>query len=248
MRVLAMHRQVERVVEQEARRQHHARAEAPPRADDQERERHRDRVEGPERDLPKRALVDVAPDRHLGELRDQLVISVEAEGGQVGEDRPGEGGHRARPTPAVEEREAHDRMCRRVHRRQRYYERAIQPRSSARLCRAAVTAGSVRYETTNRRRRIPIGTAQATERVSGASPAFGSRRSAGLSAHDTMTNIANTSGVSHAPTLSPASRWDATAPENWKKEPAYAHSLIRGNLGAMMTAAPPICQTPVMKV
>src|SRR5262249_30593048 len=113
---------------------------------------------------------------------------------------------------------------------------------------AALTAGNVAYETTYRRRRIPVGMAQARGRVSGARPAFGSRRSAGLSAHDTMTNIKNTSGVSHAPTLSPASRCDATAPEKWKKEPAYAHSLSRGNLGAMIAAAPPICHTPVMKV
>src|SRR5262249_60282676 len=125
-------------------------------------------------------------------------------------------------------------------------QRAIQPRSCARLWKATLTTGSVRYETTNRRRRIPIGTAQPRGRVSGPSPAFGSRRSAGLSAHDTMTNIENTSGVSHAPTLSPVLRCDATAPENWKKEPAYAHSLIRGNLGTMITAAPPICHAPEM--
>src|SRR5262245_34377071 len=93
-------------------------------------------------------------------------------------------------------------------------QRPTQPRSYARLLKAALTAGSVRYETTNRRRRIPIGTAQARGRVSGPSPEFGSRRSAGLSAHDTMTSIENTSGVSHtlAGDQSPASRCDDTAP------------------------------------
>src|SRR5215813_5516196 len=118
-------------------------------------------------------------------------------------------------------------------------QRPTHPRSLARLLKAALTAGSVRYETTNRRRRIPIGTAQARGRVSDLSAEFGNRRSAGLSAHDTMTNIENTSGVSHMlrGDQSPARRCDATAPENWKNAPAYAHSLSRGNLGAMITAA-----------
>src|SRR5262245_11176661 len=113
---------------------------------------------------------------------------------------------------------------------------------------AALTHGSVRYETTNRTTRTPIGTAHARGRVSGASPAFGSRRSAGRSAHDRMTNIQNTSGVTHVltGTKSPASRCDATAPEKWKKEPAYAHSLSRGNPGKMITAAAPISHTPRM--
>src|SRR4029434_1706746 len=116
--------------------------------------------------------------------------------------------------------------------RVRSLQRAIQPRSTARLWKASFTAGSVRYETTNRRRRIPIGTAQARGRVSGASPAFARRRSAGLSAQDAMTNIENISGAHHDSTPSPASRCDTTAPENWKKEPAYAHSLTRGTAGA----------------
>src|SRR5262249_24293433 len=112
-------------------------------------------------------------------------------------------------------------------------------------CMATLTQGSVRYDTTNRTSRIPIGTAQVSGRVSGAIPALGSRRSAGLSAHDTMTNIEKTSGVSHklTGTESPASRCDATAPEKWKKAPAYAHSLSRGNPGAMIVAAPPISHT-----
>src|SRR5262245_4603004 len=108
----------------------------------------------------------------------------------------------------------------------------------------ALTQGSVRYDTTYRRRRIPIGTAQARGRVSGGT--FGSRRSAGLSAHDAMPNIANISGAPHASAPSPANRCDATAPDHVKKAPAYAHSLSRGNLGAMIAAAPPTCHTPVM--
>src|SRR5262245_1150476 len=123
---------------------------------------------------------------------------------------------------------------------------AIQPRSTARLWKATLTAGSVRYEATNRRRRIPIGTVHARGWVSGASPAVGSRRSAGLRAHDTMTNVKNTSGGSHTSIPSPTSRCDATAPEKWKKEPAYAHSLSRGNLGAMIAAAPLTWHAPLM--
>src|SRR5262245_45127954 len=113
---------------------------------------------------------------------------------------------------------------------------------------AAFTAGSVRYETTNRTTKIAIGTAQARGRVSSAPPAFGSRRSAGLSAHETTTNIKNISGVSHVltGTKSRASRCETTAPEKWKKEPAYAHSLSRGNPGAMIAAAAPISDTPKM--
>src|SRR5262249_3753246 len=99
-------------------------------------------------------------------------------------------------------------------------QRAIQPRSRARACMLAVTQGSVTYERTNRRRRIPIGTAQAWGRVSSASSEFGSRRSGGLSAHDKMTNIRKITGGNHTPTTSPASRCEATAPENWKKAPA----------------------------
>src|SRR5262249_40422390 len=125
-------------------------------------------------------------------------------------------------------------------------QRAIQPRSRARACMAALTQGSVTYETTNRTSRIPIETAHARGRVSGSRPAAGSRRSGGLNAHDTMTNIKNISGGSQAALASPASRCDATAPENWKKQPAYAHSLSVGNLGAMIAAAPPICHTPEM--
>src|SRR5262245_35233077 len=107
----------------------------------------------------------------------------------------------------------------------------------------AVTQGSVRYETTNRRSRIPIGTAHSRGRASGPGPAFGNRRPAGLRVHDTMTNVEKTRGGSQAALPSPASRCDATAPENWKKETAYAHSLSRGNLGDMIAAAPPICHT-----
>src|SRR5262245_54809677 len=141
---------------------------------------------------------------------------------------------------------ARSRLLQSAHQHDHATQRAIQPRSTARLWKATFTAGSVRYETTNRRRRIPIGTAHARGRVSGASPVVGSRRSAGLSAHDTMTNVKNTSGGSHTSIPSPASRCDATAPEKWKKEPAYAHSLSRGNLGAMIAAAPPTCHTPLM--
>src|SRR5262249_54061920 len=110
------------------------------------------------------------------------------------------------------------------------------------------TQGSIRYETTNRTTKTPTETAHARGRVSGASSAFGSRRSAGLSAHDAMVNIKNTSGVSHVPTgtKSPASRCDTTAPEKWKKLPAYAHSLSRGNPGAMIAAAPAISHIPKM--
>src|SRR5262245_37974617 len=102
---------------------------------------------------------------------------------------------------------------------------------------ATVTVGSVTNETTNKSMRTPIGTAQARGRLSGASPAFESRRSAGLSAHDPTANIANISGVIHAPALSPAERCDATAPDHVKTAPAYAHSLSRGNPGAMIAAA-----------
>src|SRR5262249_61205628 len=91
-----------------------------------------------------------------------------------------------------------------------------------------------------------IRTAHARGRVSGASPASGTRRSAGLSAHDTITNIKNTSGASHTSTTSPASRCDATAPDHWKKAPAYAHSFSRGNPGAMIAAAAPTCHTTEM--
>src|SRR5262249_22214756 len=59
------------------------------------------------------------------------------------------------------------------------------------------------------------------------------RRPAGLRVHDTMTNVEKTRGGSQAALPSPASRCDATAPENWKKETAYAHSLSPGNLGDM---------------
>src|SRR5262249_8160027 len=113
---------------------------------------------------------------------------------------------------------------------------------------AALTAGSVRYETTNRRTRIPIGTAQARGRVSGTRLACGSLRSAGLRAHDTMTKLKNTNGVTQrlAEAKSPASRCDTTAPEKWTKQPAYAHSLSRGNPGAMIAAAPAISHTPKM--
>src|SRR5215813_4297115 len=113
---------------------------------------------------------------------------------------------------------------------------------------AALTQGSVRKETTYRTRRIPIATAHARGRISGATSALGSRRSAGLRAQDTMTNVQKTSGVNHLPIgdQSPASKCDATAPEKWKKAPAYAHSLSRGNPGAMITAAAPSCHTPKM--
>src|SRR5262245_12716224 len=111
---------------------------------------------------------------------------------------------------------------------------------------APFTAGSVRYETTRSRRRTPIGTAQARGRVSGVSAGGRSRRSDGLRAHDAMANIANTNGGSHASTLSPARRCDATAPDHVKKEPAYAHSLSRGKPGTMIAAAPPICHAPVI--
>src|SRR5262245_30434285 len=127
-------------------------------------------------------------------------------------------------------------------------QRAIQPRSTARLCMTALTAGNVRNETTYRTTRIPTGMAQARGRVSGASCTSGSRRSAGLSAHDTTTNVKNTRGVTQVltGTKSPASRCDDTAPEKWKKDPAYAHSLSRENPGAMMAAAAPVCHRPLM--
>src|SRR5262249_12837938 len=98
------------------------------------------------------------------------------------------------------------------------------------------------------RRRTPIETAHARGRVSGPSPAFESRRSAGLSAHDAMPNIQNTSGVDHVliGDQSPASMCDATAPEKWKQVPAYAHSLSRGNAGAMIAAAASISHPPRM--
>src|SRR5262245_4957582 len=96
--------------------------------------------------------------------------------------------------------------------------------------------------------RSPIGAAQARTVGSGASPAPGSRRSADLSAHDAMPNIKNTNGGSHTSTPSPASRCEATAPDQVKKAPAYAHSLSRGKPGATIAAAPPTCQTPVSRV
>src|SRR5215510_15105623 len=89
---------------------------------------------------------------------------------------------------------ARSRLLESAHQHDHATQRAIQPRSTARLWKATLTAGSVRYEATNRRTRIPIGTAQASGRDSGASSAFGSRRSAGLNAHDATTNIKNTSG------------------------------------------------------
>jgi hypothetical protein len=59
-----------------------------------------------------------------------------------------------------------------------------------------------------------------------------------------MANVANISGAHHTSTLSPADRCDITAPDHRKKEPAYAHSLISGSLGAMIATAAPACHAP----
>src|SRR4029453_10393114 len=107
-------------------------------------------------------------------------------------------------------------------------------------------AGSVRKETTYRIRRIAIGTAQARGRLSGGSPKFGSRRSAGLSAHDAIAHGAKNSGANHNSGPSPVNRCDVTAPDHRKKEPAYAHSLSRGSLGAAIATAAPTCHSPKM--
>src|SRR5262249_43968535 len=41
---------------------------------------------------------------------------------------------------------------------------------------------------------------------------------------------------------------DATAPDHVKKAPAYAHSLSRGNPGAMIAAPPPTCHKPEIQL
>src|SRR4030095_7546485 len=101
-------------------------------------------------------------------------------------------------------------------------------------------------ETAYRRRRTPIGTAQARGRVSGGSAAFGRRRSAGLSAHDAIEHGAKNSGADHDSGPSQINRCDVTAPDHRKMEPAYAHSLSTGNPGAAIAAAAPTCHAPKM--
>ena len=68
--------------------------------------------------------------------------------------------------------------------------------------------------------------------------------SAGLKYHDTTVNIKSSNAGKVSTMLSPTAMCENIAPVMIKKNPAYAHSFTRGNLGTSNAITPNIFQTP----